>query len=60
MMHDTHCAVISFSQARINKYDIVLGDAKLIGGDVITQEIKYHPNWLMSLYTMECGYLNAQ
>ena len=46
MMHDTHCAVISFSQARINKYDIVLGDAKLIGGDVITQEIKYHPNFI--------------
>ena len=49
---------------RINECARTLSDGKLLAklsvGDVIAQEVKYHPACLMALYNRERAYLKAQ
>ncbi|KAK3889082.1 hypothetical protein Pcinc_006957 [Petrolisthes cinctipes] len=49
---------------RINECTRILSDGKLLaklsGGDVVTQELKYHAPCLVALYNQECDFLRAQ
>ena len=48
---------------RVNECALTLSDGKLLaklsGGDVVAQELKYHPACLVSLYNRERTYLKA-